>query len=302
MTSAAQIAPIRLLPARIIVLMLGACAALTHAVPAAAAGPIPLTIGRVSTTQACTTYRNFIAHNRSVAAQDAESAVAASETTVVSYLTRDCVDDFPAIRTTLTAALAASGKFAIGRGANLYTVTARLGLASVGAQSSEETAGFSRSSKTLKINMDVLVHDTAGRVVYGGTLSRALDFESSLQTAEGARQSSQSPESLYADLQESIARAAARLVAFHFEPLRVIGRDGRTVQLNYGASMLPIDTRLNVSNAQGSAQLRFLVISANDTSAIAELDGDGDVNLIAPGSIASVEEGDPRRFRRVDLP
>ena len=73
-------------------------------------------------------------------------------------LLRDCVDNFAAIRTSLEAALAASGKFAITPGRAAYTVGGRISDVGTSGQSAAGT-DFGVGSDQLFVNMDVTVKE-----------------------------------------------------------------------------------------------------------------------------------------------
>jgi hypothetical protein len=290
--------------------LLAAIAALTCASGAVAQSrpAATISVGPFSTEKRCTLYQES-AGKAAFVATDYGVAAAASWRT---WLVKDCVDNFASMRTSLEAALASTGKFTVtGKGAP-YTVTGRISDVSGddGAPAPNvptPEGAYSVASRFMSVNADITVKDTAGRIIYGGVFTKRLETASAIKTDAINTSSTMSGQALYTQLQHEIALTAARLVAFHFAPLKVIGGDGREIQLNYGAPLLKLGTALEITSPDGGVTARYNVVSATATTATATIDGDGDTVRIVPGSTGQVLEADDpasngRRLKRVDLP
>jgi hypothetical protein len=272
----------------------------------AAAQRAQITVGTVRSAQTCTVYQASAGRSALVVTPYVIAAASSWRT----WLYKDCVQNFATMRTSLEAALAASGKFAVGRGG--YVVGLTVSEVSGGGGPAPNApdmgrGGFSISSSGMMVTLDVTVRDRAGRVVYGGVLTKRLETGSSIKVDGFTADSSASGEAVYGQLQHEIALAAARLVAFHVIPPRITGGDGHEINLNYGAPFLQLGTNLQATSADGRAALRYTVTSATADTAIAEVDGDGDQSRIGPDSIVTIFEADDpaangRRMRRVELP
>ena len=298
-----------------------------------------ISVGHITTHQNCKVYQESAGSKAVFAQQDTvvaakESAavaadrnhvVAAKEGTVVAaqrtqvatfsswrtWLVKDCVSDFPAIRTSLQAALAASGKLAIkGSGGNyvLSGAISQVGGTDDPATQTISTGSYSVASQGIFVVMEVTLKDSSGRIVYGGLLTKHLETGSNIQTP-GMETASYQPngEATYTQLQNQVALAVARIAAFHIVPLQVVGSEGGQIRLNYGSPLLTLGMTVHATSPDGGATVRYNVVSADAGGATAEKDGDGDASRIVPGSTASViEPGDPaeneRRYKRVDLP
>ena len=296
-----------------------------------------ISVGHITTHQNCKVYQELAGSKAVFAQQDTvvaakESAavaadrnhvVAAKEGTVVAaqrtqvatfsswrtWLVKDCVSDFPAIRTSLQAALAASGKLAIkGSGGNyvLSGAISQVGGTDDPATQTISTGSYSVASQGIFVVMEVTLKDSSGRIVYGGLLTKHLETGSNIQTP-GMETASYQPngEATYTQLQNQVALAVARLAAFHIVPLQVTSNEGRRISLNYGSPLLTLGTIVEAAGP-GSA-VRYNVVSAGSDSATAEKDSEGDASGIGPGTPATVIEADDpaanaRRIPRVDLP
>lgn len=288
--------------------MLAIGVALAVAAPVEAALPT-VRVARIDSARSCTLYQMSAGRHREASAVDAYGAAAASETSWMTYLVRDCVDNFASLRTSLQAALAASGKLAVVPGGGSYVVSGRISDVSGGgpAAPAQRAPGgsFAISSSGMLVNMDVTVRDAAGRIVFGGLLTKRLETGFSMATRGLSSSSSESGDAVYTELQHEVALAVARLVAFRIEPLRVTGGGARRIQLNYGAPLLALGTMVQVTAPDGSI-VRYTVSGAGQGSAQADYYG-GDADRVVPGSPAIVIESDDpaadaRRFDRVDLP
>src|ERR1700761_6424817 len=272
----------------------------------AQSGRPSISVGRITAEQSCTLYQESAGRSDLVATPWAVAESSSWRT----WLVRDCVQNFATIRASLQAALASSGKFTVGSSGGRYTVTGAISQigGNLGPAPDVPTSpgGFSVSSTQIFASIEVTLKDASGRIVYGGLLTKHLETGSNIQTPGLATSSSQSGEAVYTELQNQVALAVARLVAFHIEPLRVVSNEGNQIELNYGSPLLSLGTVVHAFGP-GGAKLRYLVTSAGPDSSTAELKGDGDPSIIAPGSEATVIESDDdaaneRIYKRVDLP
>lgn len=278
-----------------------AAAALGATAAQAQTGMPTVVIGRILSQKSCTLYQESAGRSAMVATP---FAMAASESWR-TWLVKDCVDNFATIRTSLEAALASTGKFAVRTSGRGYTLSGTI--AQVGEEgASASGGGYSSASRRMFVSMDVTLRDAAGRMIYGGLLTKHLETGSNLSTPGLSTGASQSGEAVYTELQHQVALAVARLVAFHIDPLRVVGGDGREIRLNYGSPLLTLGAIVHVTT--GADTVRYNVTSASPEGATAEVDGEvGNPAGIGPGALASmVEADDPaaneRRIKRVDLP
>lgn len=292
----------------------------------AAAQTPTISIGRITAHQNCKVYQEsagrsaVVARRDTVAAAAADgsgaAAVVAQRETVAAvsswrtWLVKDCVSDFPSIRTSLQAALAASGKLIVKQGGGKYVLSGAI--SQVGgdedpATNTVSTSTYSISSQKIFVSMEVTLRDDSGRIVYGGLLTKHLEVGSNIQTPGMETSSSRSGEAVYTELQNQVALAVARLTAFHIVPLQVVANDGRQIRLNYGAPLLTLGTMVDASSPDGMAKIRYNVVSADAGGATAEKYGEGDGGRIVPGSTATAVEADSpeasaRSIPRVDLP
>ncbi|MEG3123838.1 caspase family protein [Sphingomonas sp. GB1N7] len=267
--------------------------------------PIAVAVGPILSGKECRLYM-ATAGQRETYANPLEYA---SRTNWVSWFYKDCVSRFEGIRTAIQAALASSGKIVVGPGG--VTVNGRLSNVvqdNIDAQGGYGQQGsYSISSQGMLVTFDLNIKDSAGRIVFGIPLSKRLETGSLEQTGAVDAQSGQSGEGIYAVLQQSIALAAARRIAFHYAPLEVVSVKDRKIQLNYGAPLLNIGSLVNVSSPDGNSAIRYRIISVGDGHALAEKYSDGDERSIVPGNRATaIEDDDPAanqsRFDRVELP
>jgi hypothetical protein len=266
-----------------------------------------VSIGRITSQKACTVYQESAGRSSLVATP---YAVAASESWR-TWLVKDCVDNFATMRTSLEAALAATGKFAVktkGAGYSLAGAVSDVGMdGDPAARPPSSTGGYSVASSGMFVSMDVTLRDASGRTIYGGLLTKHLETGSNIHTPGFDTSASQSGAGVYAELQHQMALAVARLVAFHIEPLRVTGAEGRQIRLNYGAPLLSLGMIIHANSPDGGPPVRYRVVSANTDAAFAELDSEGNASRITSGSTATVVEADDpaaneRKIQRVDLP
>ena len=224
---------------------------------------------------------------------------------------RDCVDHFASLRTSLQAALAASGTLAVVPGATggAYVVSGRLSDAAGTAttvSSGAPGSAMGLSSAATQVSMDVTVRDGSGRIVHGALITKRLETSGGMTTPGLTSANARSAEATYAELQQQVALAVARNVAFAIEPLRVTAVTGSGIQLNYGAPLLQLGSLVQVTAADGTI-VRYNVTGAGQGSAQATYQGGGPAAAVTPGNRAiALEADDPaanaRRFERVDLP
>ena len=274
--------------------------------PAMAQSRHTISIGTIASTKACTTY--MMASGKSTLSANRNSIYASESWR--TWLVKDCVQNFPTMRTSLEAALASSGHFVVGAGGYRVNLT----LSDVGARASAVVnasgyapEAYASQSSSLFINIDVAITDKAGRVVYGGVLTKNLPLSSASGANEFVQADAQDGKGVYTQLQHEAALAAARVVIFHIDPVKVLGHSGNQIKLDYGQPILPFGGIVRVKAANGFDDIRFRVTTSDDGSAVAEKDGDGNVNDIAPGTTATFVENDSpaanaRRFKREELP
>lgn len=275
-------------------------------VPAQAQSGPAISMGKFDAEEACTLYQQYAGRR----AEYADAYVYASYSSFFTYLVRDCVQNFPSLRTALQAALASSGKFAQRPGG--YVITGHLSRVSGDggpAPSAPDMGpgGFSITSSSMFVTMDFSVKDARGRIVYGDVVTKKIEVSSDINVNGFRATSSQGGPGLYGVLQKELSQTIARKIAFHFVPLEVIGTEGTEIQLNYGAPLLALGQIVQATAPDGSAVARYRVTSASSGSALAELEGDGRYARIVPGSQAIViENDDPAangpRFKRTPLP
>jgi hypothetical protein len=269
--------------------------------------PLPsITIGKITSQKTCKVYEESAGRSATVITPFTVATADSWRT----WLVKDCVSNFPTIRTSLEAALAATGKFVV-KPAGKYTLTGVISQVSGDPDAAPDgpraDTTYSVSGTSLYVSMEVLLRDAAGRTVYGGPLTKKIQLGSDIQTL-GLHSSSQSGgEGAYTVLQNQVALAVARLVAFHIVPLRVTSVVANQIRLNYGSPLLTLGTIVHVTPPTGLDIVRYAVTSSDPGSAIADQDNQANPVGIAPGITATVVELDDvaaneRRIKRVELP
>jgi hypothetical protein len=268
-------------------------------------GPLSVSVGRFTSEKTCTLYEESAGKSAFVATPYAIAAADSWRT----WLVRDCVDNFASIRMSLQDALAASGKFVVRQSGGAYVVTGRISDFGGGGGPAPDVPtgrdGYSVSSQQMFVNADLALRDASGRILFGGLLTKHLETGYDIKTPGFRATGAKSGQALYGELQHEVAFAAARLIAFHLVPLKVVSGDGQEIQLNYGSPLLALGTTVKVTSPDGATTIRYNVTSAGSGEATAEIDGEGDVSRIVPGSVATVIEADDpagRRLKRVELP
>lgn len=286
-------------------ILAAALVALAALAPTTAQAREAVTVGRVTTTQTCTLYREY-AGEAGVVATPWMVAAAASWR---SWLVKDCVDNFASFRRSIEAALASTGKLAVGRGG--YIVDAVLSQVSDGGPAERApdmgVRGYQVNSAYMFVNLDVTLRDRSGRIIYGGLLTKRLETGASISTGGFRVDQSTGGQAVYGALQQQVALALARIVAFKIVPLVATANEGREIRLNYGSPLLVLGTTVQMTSPDGGAVIRYNVTSSSPEMATAEQDSEGDGSRIVPGSTGTViEPEDPahnaRRFKRVELP
>lgn len=281
-------------------------ASLAFAQPAAAQTTHSIRIGYVQAKEQCQYFREYSGDSALVATP----WMLAYASSLRSWLVKDCETQFATMRASLESALASTGKFTVGGSG--YNVNVTLSGVTEGGPAgvtppAEERGEYHVSQSFMSVALDVTVTDSRGNVVYGGPLMKRIETSYSITADNTYSVGSNSGEAAYGQLQQEVALAVARLVAFKIEPLRVTDVDGYDIKLNYGSPLLKLGTIVQVDMRGGMRRLRYLVTSSDNRYALAEVDGDNDSSAIEPGAFASViEEDDPaangRRYRRTRLP
>ena len=287
---------------------IGSFAALLLTLPPAATaqtGP-SFSVGKVSSAQTCTVYREYAGKSGAVVTPWAAAAYSSWR----SWLVKDCVNNFATMRQSLQAALAGSGGIRTREGGGRYVISGTVSAVDGGgarpAPDAPDYQKFAISSNLMTVNMDITVRDAGGRIVFGGLLTKTIEVGSDIKVDGFRATSNMSGEAAYTRLQHEVALAVARMVVFHFNPLRAVETNGRVVRLNYGAPLLTPGMKLQAIGTDGQP-LFFRVSAAVGDAASAEIRGDGNPrSLPADGILTAIEVDDPannlQEFRRVDLP
>ncbi|MBU6269199.1 MAG: hypothetical protein KGN34_16750 [Sphingomonadales bacterium] len=219
-------------------------------------------------------------------------------------LRRECVRNFPAVRSTLASALASAGPVASPDGP--LTLTGRL--TGVGYESQTvDTAGSAIADQFMVVGIEFALRNRAGRIVYGGALTKRLNIDAGSETADVSFSRSQSGRTTFAQLQQQVAYAVARNVLFHLHPLRVVANDGKAIALNYGTPLVPLGSAVLVPSATSLRGRRLTVVSARNDQAVAESDAHAALQDVPVGAVVTFAEADDpaansRVFQRVELP
>ncbi|HMO75785.1 MAG TPA: hypothetical protein PKD48_10625 [Sphingopyxis sp.] len=284
------------------------CAALLGAllVPAGATqAQSQFNIGSITTTQSCQYFMNTDYHRDTVAAP----WFYASHVAWRSWWVKDCVNNFATMRSSLQAALASTGKFTVGRGG--YRIDVTIGDVSGGGGAPDNPAvgprGFAVSKTGMLASFTVTVKDASGRIIHGGLSSKMIETGVHVDADGLHASSSMTGDAVYGVMQNELALAIARIVAFNVEPLRVTQVDGERIRLNYGSPFLKLGTLVEVGGGDSLYAVKYNVVSSSTGSAVAEVDGDNDTSSIRPGATATmIEADDPaangRRYQRRRLP
>jgi hypothetical protein len=322
---------------RSLLLGMGAVSSLAVSVQAQPKQTVAIRVGTIETAQECTLYQGIKYSNdsrssgssggyvsasgsgyaspyggggsSSVSGGYSSSYSASSKTRFETFFVKDCTSNFEGVRSAMEAALASTGSIIVGGGG--YVLSGRVEDVVPVASGYVDRGGTGKAygtvSNGLKVTMSFKVADKAGRVVFGYPIVTEIETDYA-STARGTTAASvSSGEGLYSILQQQLALAASRKIAFHFQPLVVSQGGGRRIQLNYGAPLLETGAILSVTSTEGAAAARYRVTSVSTGTALAEQIGDADSRSITAGSVAVViEKGDPAAnqsvLERVELP
>ena len=262
-------------------------------------------IGTITSEKQCTIYQESAGSSAVVATRNVIVAAESWRT----WLVKDCIDNFATLRTSLEAALAATGKFTVTPQGAAYVLSGAISDIGEGGgpvpNPAPYTNGYKISSRNMFVNMDVTLRDTAGRTIYGGLLTKKIETESAIGALGFRTSSSQSGQGLYGELQHQVALSVARLIAFRVVPLRVVGADGGRIELNYGSPLLSFGDLIDASGPDGRP-IRYRVSSATDATAWAQVVGTGGAG-VPVGATATYIDADSaaanaRTIQRVELP
>lgn len=322
---------------RSLLLGMGAVSSLAVSVQAQPKQTVAIRVGTIETAQECTLYQGIKYSNdsrssgsnsgyvsasgsgyaspyggggsSSVSGGYNSSYSASSKTRFETFFVKDCTSNFEGVRSAMEAALASTGTIIVGGGG--YVLSGRVEdvvpVASGYADRAVNGQAYGSVSNGLKVTMSFKVADKSGRVVFGYPIVTEIETDYA-GTARGTTTASvSSGEGLYSILQQRLALAASRKIAFHFQPLVVSQGGGRRIQLNYGAPLLETGAMLSVTSTEGAVAARYRVTSVSTGTALAEQIGDADSRSITAGSVAVViEKGDPAAnqsvLERVELP
>jgi hypothetical protein len=300
-------------PARLAAALLTLAGAALNPSPAAAQdGPVRVAIGNFTSQQSCTLYavtsgsEALLYNRRGAVAADAYGYAAASSTTLAwarqwrTELVRDCVSHFPALRNSLIAALAASGRVTVVPAGTRGALVLNGRVSDVGVTSSSVSAGsFDRSANNATLTVEFSLAGRGG-VSFGGSAIKSLTFGDRLDAGGVSYSQSQSDGATYARLQRELSLAVSRAIAFHFSPLRVVANSGQRLRVNYGASLLPLGAAVTVDAGPAAGMIRANVVAAGADFADLESEGGADLSAVRPGSVATFSEPeDPRSNARV---
>lgn len=278
---------------------------LVSAPSASAQNAYSFSIGSITTTQSCKYFLETEYQRDAVATP----WLYASSTSWRSWWVKDCVDNFRTMRSSLEAALASTGLFSVGPGG--YRIDVSIADVSGGGPAPNMPdggqRGYSFSRSMMLSSFTVTVKDRSGRIVYGGLSSKSIETGAQIRADGSYSETAMTGEAVYGIMQNEIALAIARIVAFNIVPLQVTQVDGDRIGLNYGAPFLKMGSTIEVGEEGGLHSVRFNVVSANNRTAVAEVDGDNDISRVIKGAKATfIEADDPaangRRYRRNRLP
>jgi len=218
-------------------------------------------------------------------------------------LRRECVQNFPQMRSTIASALASAGPvYSDGS----YTLTGRITDVGYDAQT-VDTKGSSIVDQYMVVSVEFQVRSKTGKVVYGGALTKRLNILTGTETAEVSYARAQSGRTTFSQIQQQIGFAVARAVIFHFNPLRVVDNDGKSIALNFGAPLVPLGSAVIVATASSLQGRRLTVTSSMSGRAVATSDANIPLRDVPIGSpVTFAESDDPaansRVYERVELP
>ena len=158
----------------------------------------------------------------------------------------------------------------------------------------------------MEVTFNLVVKSATGRAIFGATINKSIDLNRSISAGGFSSSNSVSGEGAYAALEREVALAAAKAVAFHFEPITAEEVNGARITLNYGAPFLDTGDIVQALSSDGRI-VKFIVVGAVGGRSVAELDGRrGSANVAVGARVDYVDPASPaalgRRLERVDLP
>lgn len=285
----------------------------------AQSGLIPVVIGSFTTEKKCTLYAvtsgSEAAYGRSSSAGYAgwggagyaSSAAFAYARAWRTELVRDCVSNFSALRQSMEAAIASSGKFRVVRAGTPGAYTLTGAMSEVGASgSSVSTPDMDQKRIDAKISVQFSLKDARGRAIHGNMITKTIEIGSTTAGETTTAVTADTGRTIYTQLQREVAFAVARSAAFKLVPLRVEEVTDRRVKLNYGTPLLTRGAVV-LLEGPGGEEIKCTIGLAGNGYAWAETRGTGDIGGVEPGSVAVYAEADSPEansptFDRVDLP
>lgn len=237
------------------------------------------------------------------------STAQATFSTWKTWYVKDCVNHFPSLKLSLRSALAAARlPLSVTSGKADFYLSGALSATSSenGPLITDADTKLSIKYSRMKIFFNFDVRNSRGKVVYGDQVQASVDEDFQVSAMGTTIKETRSGEGLYSKLEQSMARIVARKIALRLKPIKATSVDKDVVVLNYGDYVLPVGSKLQATDDQGFSV--FLnVVSSDDVSSVANVDGDGsDIKITPDWRIKFVEPDSPnyngRRFRRNDLP
>lgn len=298
-------------------------AAIATATGAAAASP-GISVRSFTSEKTCTLYELEWGREVSAAAASSQSAVGAAsdgygaavagasasrEAWVYARewgteLRRECVQNFPNLRSTVAAALASAGP--VDTGGQALSLDGRL--TNVGYSVERlDSGGSSFLRGYMLVSFEHHLRNAAGQIVFGGVITKRLLIQDVSDTTAIAYANTQAGRTTFGQIQQQVGLALARSVIFHLSPPRVTGSDGGSVSLSYGAPLIPVGATVLAPTAAGGRIRRLTVVGSVTGQATAESDGGISLADVPVGAVVTfVEAEDPaaraRVFDRVALP
>lgn len=307
-------------PARLAAAGLALAGAALAASPAMAQdAPVRVAIGNFTSQQSCTLYavtsgsEALVYNRRGAVAADAYGYAAASSTTLAwarqwrTELVRDCVSHFPALRNSIVAALAASGRVTVVPAGTRGALVLNGRVSEVGVtNSSVSAASFDRSASNATLTVEFSLAGRGG-TSFGGSAIKNVTFGDRLDAGGVSYSQGQSDGATYSRLQRELSLAVSRAIAFHVSPLRVVANTGQRLRVNYGAPLLPLGAAVVVDAGPSVGMIRANVVAAGAGFADLESEGGVDLSAVPLGSVATfAEPEDPasnmRTLPRTELP
>lgn len=277
-------------------------------------GPTTIAIGTFTSVKECTYYQesegsDYSASSGVVAANRYGFVAGGSSESYSTWRTwwvKDCVDHFASLKSSLSATLASAGHgLIVTKAGAKFTISGAISDIRSTSHSMQQR-GVSDQSNAWEVTFSLVVKDRNGRAIAGQTINKSIDLDRSIAAGGFASSSSVDGEGLYTALEKEVAIAAARYVAFRFNPIRIQSVNGQKIVLNYGSPLLDNGDLVQVLSPDGRL-IKFTVQGSVGGQSVASVEGRQDTSSLSPGAV--VEYVDPsspaangRRFERVDLP